>query len=61
MLSNTDSMSDDDDEDLIPPSIELAWGRRQRPTRGPKPGLTLDRIVAAGIKVAMTEGIGACR
>lgn len=57
-MSNTDLMSDDD-EDLIPPSIQLAWGRRQRPTRGPKPGLTLDRIVAAGIKVAMTEGIGA--
>lgn len=50
-------MSDDDDN-LIPPSIELAWGRRPRATRGPKPGLTLDRIVAAGIKVAMTEGIG---
>ena len=48
-----------DDDNLIPPSIELAWGRRQRGTRGPKPGLTLDRIVAAGIKVAMTEGIGA--
>jgi AcrR family transcriptional regulator len=47
------------DDDLIPPSIELAWGRRQKATRGPKPGLTLDRIVAAGIKVAMTEGIGA--
>jgi len=58
-MSNTDSMSDDDNEDLIPPSIELAWGRRRRPTRGPKPGLTLDRIVAAGIRVAMTEGIGA--
>jgi AcrR family transcriptional regulator len=51
-------MSNNDDN-LIPPSIELAWGRRQRGTRGPKPGLTLDRIVAAGIKVAMTEGIGA--
>ena len=49
----------DDDEHPIPPGIELAWGRRQRPTRGPRPGLTLDRIVAAGIKVAMTDGIGA--
>jgi AcrR family transcriptional regulator len=57
-MSNSHSMSADHD-DLIPPSIELAWGRRQRPTRGPKPGLTLDRIVAAGIKVAMTDGIGA--
>jgi AcrR family transcriptional regulator len=56
-MSNSDLMSEDDD--LLPPAIELAWGRRRRPTRGPKPGLTLERIVAAGIKVAMTEGTGA--
>ena len=49
----------DDNDDLIPPSIALAWGRRQRPTRGPKPGLTLERIVATGIEVATGEGIGA--
>jgi len=48
-----------DEDPLIPPSIELAWGRREKGTRGPKPGLTLDRIVAAGVKVAMTQGIGA--
>ena len=47
------------DEAVLPPSIELAWGLRERGTRGPKPGLTLDRIVAAGIKVALTDGIGA--
>ncbi len=47
------------DEVVIPPSIELAWGLRERGTRGPKPGLTLDRIVAAGVKVALTDGIGA--
>src|SRR5215469_5805920 len=55
-MSNTNPMSDDEQ---LPPAIELAWGRRRRATRGPKPGLTLERIVAAGIKVAMTEGIGA--
>jgi AcrR family transcriptional regulator len=43
----------------LPPSIELAWGLRGRGKRGPKPGLTLDRIVAAGIKVAHTDGLGA--
>jgi AcrR family transcriptional regulator len=42
----------------LPPSIELAWGLGERPRRGPKPGLTLERIVAAGIKIAMTDGLG---
>lgn len=50
---------DDRDGPLLPPSIELAWGLRDRGRRGPKPGLTLERIVAAGIKVALTEGIAA--
>ncbi|HWF54770.1 MAG TPA: TetR/AcrR family transcriptional regulator [Solirubrobacteraceae bacterium] len=52
-------MTDIDDDDPIPASIALAWGRRPPRARGPKPGLTLERIVAAGIKVALTEGIGA--
>jgi AcrR family transcriptional regulator len=56
MSSNLRSV---DDPPEIPSSIELAWGLRDRGRRGPKPGLTLDRIVAAGIKVALTEGIGA--
>jgi AcrR family transcriptional regulator len=50
---------DDSHEPAIPASIELAWGLRDRGKRGPKPGLTLDRIVTAGIKVALTEGVGA--
>ncbi len=50
---------DDGGAPILPPSIELAWGLRDRGKRGPKPGLTLDRIVAAGIKVALTDGIGA--
>ncbi|GAA2426219.1 TetR/AcrR family transcriptional regulator [Streptomyces macrosporus] len=40
-------------------SLELLWGRRERPARGPKPGLTLERIVAAGIRIADAEGIDA--
>jgi AcrR family transcriptional regulator len=44
----------------LPASIELAWGRPGgRPRRGPKPGLTLDRIVAAGIAVAVSDGLAA--
>ena len=43
----------------LSPGIELAWGRQARPRRGPKPALTLDQVVAAGIKVAQAEGIAA--
>jgi len=43
----------------LPGSIELAWGLRDQSTRGPRPGLTIERIVAAGIKIALTQGLGA--
>jgi len=43
----------------IPPSIALAWGLRGRGARGPKPGLTLERIAQAGIELADREGIDA--
>jgi AcrR family transcriptional regulator len=44
---------------MLPPSLAAAWGLRERPGKGPKPGLSLARIVAAGIKIATAEGIGA--
>jgi AcrR family transcriptional regulator len=40
-------------------SIRLLWETPAEPSRGPKPGLSLDRIVAAGIAVADAEGLGA--
>ncbi|OKI10024.1 TetR family transcriptional regulator [Streptomyces sp. CB02923] len=40
-------------------SMELLWGTGERPSRGPRPGLTLDRIVTAAVAVADAEGIGA--
>jgi AcrR family transcriptional regulator len=43
----------------IPPSIELAWGLRDHGARGPKRGLTLARIVEAGIQIAVAEGLDA--
>jgi AcrR family transcriptional regulator len=46
-------------DDAIPPVLQLAWGLRDVGTRGPKRGLTLNQIVAAGIKVAHTDGVGA--
>jgi AcrR family transcriptional regulator len=48
-----------DDGTGLPASFEAAWGLRGRPSRGPKPSLSLERIVAAGIAVASTEGLAA--
>ncbi len=47
------------DDLKLPPSLELLWGLREAGSRGPRRGLTLDGIVAAGIRVAQTEGVGA--
>src|SRR3954463_14399030 len=46
-------------EPPLPASLEAAWGRRARPTRGPKPALSLERIVDAAVALAQAEGIGA--
>lgn len=43
----------------LPTSLAWAWGREKRTARGPKRGLDLAQIVAAGIKVALTEGLSA--
>jgi AcrR family transcriptional regulator len=40
-------------------SMELLWGTGEAPTRGPKPGLSVAAIAAAGIALADAEGIGA--
>ncbi|MER5973204.1 TetR/AcrR family transcriptional regulator [Streptomyces sp. NPDC002055] len=40
-------------------SLELLWGTGERPSRGPKPGLSLDRIVTAAVEVADAEGLAA--
>jgi AcrR family transcriptional regulator len=42
-----------------PSSAELLWGGPERPSRGPKPGLTLEGIVRAAIAIADTDGIDA--
>jgi AcrR family transcriptional regulator len=43
----------------LPASIEAAWGMRARPNKGPRPGLTLERIVAAAVRVAAADGLQA--
>ncbi|MFG3409045.1 TetR/AcrR family transcriptional regulator C-terminal domain-containing protein [Streptomyces sp. NPDC048142] len=43
----------------LPASLEAAWGLRDRPAKGPKPGLSLERIVAAAVGVASADGLAA--
>lgn len=43
----------------LPPGLDLLWGRRGRGLRGPKPGLSVDAIVAAAIRIADAEGLEA--
>jgi AcrR family transcriptional regulator len=50
---------DSNDDLQLPPSLELLWGLREPGSRGPRRGLTLARIVEAGMHVARTEGVGA--
>jgi AcrR family transcriptional regulator len=38
---------------------DLLWGTRKRVTKGPKPNLDLDRIVAEAVRIADTKGLGA--
>ncbi|MBL1076027.1 TetR/AcrR family transcriptional regulator C-terminal domain-containing protein [Nocardia sp. 2] len=40
-----------------PTTTELLWGTQQRPKRGPKPSLTLERIVGEAVELADAEGI----
>ncbi|MEU4795356.1 TetR/AcrR family transcriptional regulator [Streptomyces sp. NPDC023327] len=56
------STNGDDDRrtgDDITRSLELLWGEGTRPTRGPKPALTLDRIVTEAVRLADAEGLAA--
>jgi len=43
----------------LPASLASAWGLRARPGKGPKPGLSLERIVDAAIRVAEADGFAA--
>ncbi|MFJ7420652.1 TetR/AcrR family transcriptional regulator [Streptomyces uncialis] len=43
----------------LPASLEVAWGLRERPAKGPRPGLSLDRIVDTAVRIASAEGLGA--
>ncbi|MFB7908360.1 TetR/AcrR family transcriptional regulator [Kitasatospora sp. NPDC056076] len=40
-------------------AVRLLWGPPAKPSRGPRPALSLTRIAAAGIEIADSEGLGA--
>ncbi|MEU9148184.1 TetR/AcrR family transcriptional regulator [Streptomyces sp. NPDC048349] len=46
-------------ESGLPASLEMAWGLRERPGKGPRPTLTLARIVDAAVALAAGEGMDA--
>jgi len=45
--------------DELPAAVAAAWGVRAHPGKGPKPGLSLERIVAAAVKIASRDGLDA--
>jgi AcrR family transcriptional regulator len=47
------------DDDGVPASIEAAWGLRERAGYGPRPGLSLERIVGTAVELARREGLAA--
>ena len=47
------------DASEIPAEVAAAWGVRERSHKGPKPALSLARIVDAAVHVADTEGLDA--
>lgn len=40
-------------------TMALLWGMQKRPTRGPKPGLSVKEIVGAAVEVADADGLAA--
>ncbi|MEV5607956.1 TetR/AcrR family transcriptional regulator [Streptomyces sp. NPDC052225] len=59
MATGTNSGTETSGSGDIRRSMELLWGTGARPSRGPRPALSLDRIVTAAVDVADAEGIGA--
>lgn len=53
-MSNEQEKTQDDQRTLA-----LLWGERVEPKRGPKPSLTVERIVQAAVAVADAEGVDA--
>ncbi|MFI9341394.1 TetR/AcrR family transcriptional regulator [Streptomyces sp. NPDC052773] len=59
MTSGGNGMTDTSGSGDIVRTLELLWDTGRRPSRGPKPALTLDQIVEAAVRVADAEGLEA--
>lgn len=46
-------------DDGLPPEAELLWGRRPRPSRGPRPSISVEQIVRRAIQLADRDGLDA--
>ncbi|MFJ8535793.1 TetR/AcrR family transcriptional regulator [Streptomyces sp. NPDC093591] len=53
MKSSADTSGSGD----IARTLELLWDTGKRPSRGPRPGLTVDRIVEVAVRIADAEGL----
>ncbi|HEY6737683.1 MAG TPA: TetR/AcrR family transcriptional regulator [Actinopolymorphaceae bacterium] len=58
-MTDTADQQDPSPEPEIPPALATAWGVRPRPGKGPKPGLSVGRIVQAATQTALKEGLSA--
>lgn len=53
------AVSEEPDITDVSPTMERLWGRTARGRRGPKPALSVERIVDAALGLADTEGLAA--
>ncbi len=49
----------DDDAAPVPAAIAAAWGLREQPVKGPRPGVSVEKIVEAAIRIADADGLPA--
>ncbi|WP_314148184.1 TetR/AcrR family transcriptional regulator [uncultured Leifsonia sp.] len=49
----------DDVEEALPRAVALSWGVAERPQRGPKRELSIERIIETAIEIADTDGLAA--
>jgi AcrR family transcriptional regulator len=59
MATNEPSPSPSAEGPRLPPGVALAWGLDPPSTRGPKPALTVDQIVAAAMALGDEGGLAA--